>query len=388
MAGEITIQQLMQTPVITRVVSRIKTPMTLMQSFFKMLPGQASSQNVSGRYLGWDIFDKTRLIAEGRAPGTGPATVHRKAVGHVSAVAYRAHEKITMLHEEIFRTRPLGQQFGIVDVNGQNYINRQLEYMTQRFRNSREFMISRLLRGGFGVLQSGESWVPVEKGAGTFDVDYGIPATNLTQLDMGTGSDIIDASWALAGTDVVAHVLKVNKAMERQNGRPLRHIWINSTTFELLLSNTSLQNVAGTAYRIFDSLTARNMKSEEGIPDSGFDVVFRGLPLQTFHIYDGVLNVNQTVDSDTTANRSMFIPDDVAVFMPDPAPDWIGYISASEFVKENIMDNGKQVFGFHSWTTNVIDPAGVELKMIDNGLPVLYVPKCIAYGTVANYSGS
>ena len=87
MAGEITIQQLMQTPVITRVVSRIRTPLSLFQNFFGMAPGQAASSNVSGRHLGWDIFDKTRLIAEGRAPGTGPATVQRKSVGHVSAVA-------------------------------------------------------------------------------------------------------------------------------------------------------------------------------------------------------------------------------------------------------------------------------------------------------------
>ena len=385
MAGEITLQQLMQTPVITRVVSRIKTPMTLFQSFFGMLPGQASTQNVSGRYLGWDIFDKTRLIAEGRAPGTGPATVQRKAVGHVSAVAYRAHEKMTLLHEEIFRTRPLGQQFGVVDVNGQNYINRQLEYLTQRFRNSREFMISRMLRGGFGVLQTGETWVPVEKGAGTFDIDYSRPAEHLNQLDMGTGSDVIDAGWQTASTNVIKHVLNMNRAFERLHGRPLRHIWINSTTFEMLLNNTSLQNTAGTAYRIFDSLTARQQSSAEGIPDSGFDVVFRGLPLQTFHIYDGVLNVNQSVDSDTAANSSMFIPDNYAIFMPDPSADWVGYINSSEFVKENIMDNGKQVYGFHSWTTNTIDPAGVELKMIDNGLPVLYVPKSIAYGKVANF---
>ena len=257
--------------------------------------------------------------------------------------------------------------------------------MTQRFRNSREFMISRMLRGGFGVLQTGESWVPVEKGAGTFDVDYNLPSEHLEQLDLGTGSDIIDAGWQTASTDVVAQILNINKAFERLHGRPLRHIWINSTTFEMLLGNTSLQNVAGTAYRIFDSLTARQMKSDDGIPDSGFDVVFRGLPLQTFHIYDGVLNVNQTVDSDTAANSSLFIPDNHAIFMPDPRPDWVGYINSSEFVKENIMDNGKQVYGFHSWTTNVIDPAGVELKMIDNGLPVLYVPKCLAYGEVANF---
>jgi hypothetical protein len=381
MAGEITLQQLMQTPVITKVVSRIKTPLSLFQNFFGMSPGGAAAQNVSGRHLGWDIFDKTRLIAEGRAPGTGPATVQRKSVGHVSAVAYRAHEKITLLHEEIFRTRPLGQQFGVVDLNGQNYINNQIGYLTQRFRNSREFMISRMLRGGFGVLQTGESWVPVEKGAGTFDVDYNIPSTHLTQLDMGTGSDIIGTSWDNAAAPIIGDVLAVNKAFERLHGRPLRHIFINSTMFANLLANTELKNVGGTAYRIFDSLSARQMKSEEGIPDSGFDVVFRGLPLQTFHVYDGVLNVNQNTDSDTVANTSLFIPDNNAIFLPEPSNDWVGWINASEYVKENVMDAGRQVFGFHSWSTNTIDPAGIELKMLDNGLPVLYVPKCVAYGT-------
>ena len=322
MAGEITIQQLMQTPVITRVVSRIRNPLSLFQNFFGML------------------------------------------------------------HEEIFRTRPLGQQFGVVDLNGQSYVNQQISYLTQRFRNSREFMISRMLRGGFGVLQSGESWIPVEKGAGTFDVDYNLPATHLSQLDLGTGSDIIGTTWLSAGADVVGDVLGINKAFERLHGRALRHIWINSTLFGSLLSNTGLQAVGGTAYRIFDSLSARQQKSVEGIPDTGFDVVFRALPLQTFHVYDGVLNVNQLTDSDSTANTSMFIPDQNAIFMPEPSPDWVGWINASEYVKENLMDAGNQVFGFHSWTTNVIDPAGVELKMLDNGLPVLYVPKSIAYGTV------
>ena len=110
--------------------------------------------------------------------------------------------------------------------------------MTQRFRNSREFMISRMLRGGFGVKQTGESWIPVEKG-GTFDIDYSLPSEHLNQLDLGTGSDIIDAGWQTASTNVIKQVLNVNKAFERLHGRPLRHIWINSSTFELLLNNTS-----------------------------------------------------------------------------------------------------------------------------------------------------
>ena len=150
MAGEITLQQLFQTPVITRVVSRFKTPMSLFQQFLGMLPGQPATESVSGRHIGWDIFDRTRTIAKGRAPGSGPATAHPKTLGHVSAVAYRAHEKIPLLREHIFRTRTPGAQIGQIDSRGQGYISRQMQFLNQRFRNNREFMVSRMFRNGFG----------------------------------------------------------------------------------------------------------------------------------------------------------------------------------------------------------------------------------------------
>lgn len=388
MAGEITLQQLMQTPTITRVVSRIKTPLDFFQRFFRMLPGQPASQNVSGRYLGWDIFDKTRLIAEGRAPGTGPSTVQRKAVGHVSTVAYRAHEKITLLHEEIFRTRPLGSQFGTVDLQGQNYINQQIGYLTQRFRNSREFMISRMFRGGFGVKVVGERYIPVESddADAIFTVDFQIPAAHKTQLALGSGgANLIDAPWDDPGAAIVEQFLAVNQAMERLHGRALKHVFINSTTLGYLLNNTQLQAVGGSVYRIFDRFTHNQLDTDVTGPNTGFDVVFRALPLITFHVYDGGLNVDQLVDSDAIGNFSLFIPDGKAIMLPEPGNDWVGWINASEYVKENIMDGGRQVFGFHSWTTNVIDPAGVELKMLDNGLPALYIPKAVMYATVTGF---
>lgn len=390
MAGEVTLHQLFQTPTITRVVSRIKTPLSLFQQFLGQLPGQGAHDSVSGRHVGWDIFDATRLMAKGRPPGNGPATVSPKRVGHVSSVAYRAHEKIHLAQEQIFRTRPLGAQFGNVDVRGQSYINRQTTFLTQRFRNNREFMVSRMFRNGFGVKLSGEDWIPVERGDANalFTVDYQIPSTHINQLDMGTGSNIIGASWHLAATDVIGDVLAINKAMERTNGRPLRHVWIDSTTFGYLLNNTGLQTIGGSAFRVFESLSSRQMRSTEGVPDSGFDVIFRALPLQTFHIYDAVLANDDLAPGsaeDTTANTSQLVPTDYAIFMPEPDPSWQGWIDASEVVAENIMDPGREQFGFHSWTTRVIDPAGWELKMLDNGLPALYVPKSVAYGHVANF---
>ena len=387
MAGEISIHQLFQTPTITRVVSRIKTPLSLFQQWLGQMPGQGATESVSGRHVGWDIFARTRLMAKGRAPGTGPATAAPRRVGHVSSVAYRAHEKIHISQEQVFRTRPLGMQHGTVDVRGQNYINRQVEFLTQRFRNNREFMVSRMFRGGFGVAMSGEDWVPVEKGAAdaVFDVDMQMNANNLNQLDMGTGSDIISANWHTASTDVIANVLAVNKAFERLNGRALRHCWINSTLFRSLLDNTDMQTIGGSAYRVFESLSARNVSSSDGIPDTGYDVVFRSLPLQTFHVYDGVLATGDLAPGSaetTTANTTEFLGDDDIILAPEPDNTWQGWIEGSEVVAENVLDTGREVFGFHNWTTRVIDPAGWELKMLDNGLPALYVPDAVAFGNV------
>lgn len=386
MPGEITIQQLFQTETITKVVSRFKTPLSLMQSFYGMQVGGPAAQNASGRYVGWDIFDTTRMIARARAPGAPPSTRTQKPVGHVSAQVMRLHEKIPILQEQVARTRPLGSQFGTVDGAGQAYVRRQLEYGTRLFRNAREFMVSRLFRGGWGVTFSGEDWYFVEKGAGMFDVDMQVPATNLDKLDLGTGSDIITSSWEDPGTQVISQILQINAAFERLQGRPLRHIWINSTTFGWLLLNIELAQVGGSAYRIFDSMTRREMRSEEGIPDSGFDVIFRALPLWTFHVYDGVLaTTTSETDSTDAANVSKIIPDNKAIFTPEPSSDWCGVINGSEYVAENVMDEGKEVFGFHNWTTRVIDPAGWELKMLDNALPALFIPKAIAYGTVGGF---
>jgi hypothetical protein len=137
---------------------------------------------------------------------------------------------------------------------------------------------------------------------------------------------------------------------------------------------------------VFESLSARTVTSREGIPDTGFDVKFRALPLFTFHVYDGVLSsTGDTRDSVTTLNSSgveYLIPDDYVITMPDPSDEWIGMTIGSEPIAENVMSQGRIATGFANWSTRVIDPPGYELKFLDNYLPVLYVPNCVGYGYV------
>jgi hypothetical protein len=379
MAGEISIHQLLQSPVITKLVSQLAVRDSVMQRFFGLQIGSSSITRQSGRYVGWDIFNKTRTLAKGRAPNAGPSTVSRKPIGNVSTQCFRSHEKIHLFQDEVFRTRPLGTAIGNVDVRGQDYVRKQVDFLTQRFRNSREFMVSRIPRGGFGVELSGEDWFLVEKddAGATFTVDYQVPAANQGDVD-----GLFDVDWSDPNAPIINHLLELERRSERLTGYPIRHHWINGTAFGYMLENIGLQNVGGSAYRIFDTMTKRETDIDKGgFPSTGFDVVFRALPLHTFHIYNGVLNVN-TDDSTATADSSMIIPDGKMASFPEPSSEWIGGIEGSEIVAENVMDMGKEVFGFHNWSTRVIDPAGWEMKMVDNFIPTLYIPSAVYYPTI------
>lgn len=387
----ITVNEMLSAPVITKIVNRISTPLSLFQKFFGFMSGDndSATDTVTGRDFGWDIFDSTRQFATGRAPTAGPVRVRKKPIGYASAHLFRAHESVLILDEEIFNQRDLGGQLGnIVDVRGQKKVARQVRFLTDRFRNQREWMLSRLLRGGFNMERDGESYsLKNYNGAATDEiiVDYQIPADNKTRLQLGTGADIL-SDWGDPSADVVGQLNKINAAYSRIQGRPLRHIWMNTNTYNKCLNNDGLHELGGQSVTVFESLSGRTVTSREGIPDTGFDVKFRALPLFTFHIYDGVLSsTGDTRDSVTSLGATgveYLIPDDYIITMPDPSDEWIGMTIGSEPIAENLMSQGRIATGFTNWATRVIDPPGYELKFLDNYLPVLYVPNCIGYGFV------
>ena len=383
----VTFSEMMQTPVITRIVNRISTPLSLFQQFFGRVSGDNSgaTDSVKGRDAGWDIFDQTRQFAGARAPETGPRRVRKKPIGHVSAQLMRSHESIVIMDEEVYKTRPLGAQIGsTVDMRGQRHIQRQIQFMAQRYRNQREWMYSRMLRGGFNLVPHGDNYSLAEYDTGAtgeIPINYQIPADNLGGLDMGTGADIL-GDWSSASTDIIGQCYAINEAMTRIHGRPLKHIWLDSPTFVNIQNNTGIQNIGGQAFTVFGSLNRRSGTSKEGIADAGFDVVFRAMPLWTFHVYDGVLSSDGELEGTSTTDTSKLIPSDYDIFLPDPDDTWEGLIDGSEVIRENVMASGREVQGFNAWATPIIDPPGQELKFLDNYLPVLYVPSCVAYGYI------
>lgn len=398
-----TIHQLLGSPNLNRVVAYFKTPTQRIQEFFGALPGGPLVNPVGGHYYQWDIFNRTRQMAGMRAVGAGPGTSANQVIGNVGSSLARFYEKTHILDEKVFRTRPPGGRYGTVDARGEKYVNLQLKHLTQKFRNSREFIVSRMLRGGYAFKQVGDDWRLVDlllttglAPTGSILVDLKVPTNNknfgngagafAAGLDMKvigndgsegssiTGGNIISATWSNVATDIPLQLGLLNDAFEVQHGRPLKHIWTTFKVWNSVLQNTAVRNLAGTASSPFAEFSRMDGRSDEGIPDTGFTGRIKGLDDILWHMYGQVLEV----DGSTTR----IIPEDFAFFMPTPSDDWCEFAEGSEPVAEHDRDEGHEAYGFDLHKERFTQPPQWELIGVDNGLMIPYVPACIAFSRV------
>lgn len=390
----ITLAQMLKRPMVLGVFSRVKETGTFFQRFFGISPQSAETENFGFNTTGvYEIFDHSATLAQPRAAKVGPAKVSKKPIGQAMATVLRFYEAITLEYEDIFGTRGIGQNYDSpLEERGQTYVAKQMMYMAERQANAMEFMISRMFRGGFSITlpasgASADSYSLGELGAsGAIDITFPIPAVNKNQIDAGTGSGLITATWATAGTAILSHMLSINKAAERQTGYPIKHCFLNTTTYTYMLANTQLQTVRGTAMRAFEQFREQLISTTGAERQSGFSVVFPSMPQFTWHIYDGVSVVATQTDPDprTTSNTSLFIPDNVVIMTPEPG-DWMGKATRDEPIKET--DDGAVVIksGLDSWSYGTNDPPGEEVRFLNNFVPVLYVPRAVYYATVIGF---
>jgi hypothetical protein len=385
----VTYHELTKTPHVLGVFNRLKASGLALSNYYGLGPNSPATEISPKRSLVYDLFDNTRTMARGRGPYVGPGKTAPKRMGQATAHAMRLYEAIPLLYERIYQGRPLGAQIGEVDATGQAYIGRQQKFMAQRFMNSIEFMVSRMFRGGFSILVDGDDWLLRELGAGTIDVEYPIPANHKTTCAVGgaNGTTAIfgnsTSSWDNIAAPVIQQLLNLNRASERETGYVQKHIWINSTTYGHLLNNTQLSDVRGIANRIFDTQSGVQIPTTDAAREQGYTVVFGAIPQFQFHVYDAVSHVSVNVDSATGSELSMYIPDNIAIITPEPAPgEWYGSVSCSEPIRENDQSEIIYPNGLHSWSYPTNDPPGVEMRTLHNFAPLLYNPKATFYATV------
>lgn len=366
-------QILMPTP-INSVISQLNVVNDRLQSFFGGGVGGGNSQQFRGRNFGYDIFNQTREVATGRAPGAPAGAIAPNPVGRVSGVFPRFNEKVPLLFEQIHNLRVIGGPTNQIDAAGESYIRRQAQILAQRFVNAREFQYAALLRGSYTYTISGDDLLQNFSG-GSITVDYQVPSGNKTATGGSfssnlapNGTNLITAAWSNTSTDIPAQLYAINAAGEQLTGFPVKHVWCNSTVWNYVTSNTKIQGLSGTANVVFDVLTRSDNTHD-------FTATLRGMPWLTWHITDGGLNLNGTF--------TKFLPSTHASFLPDPSPEWVTYYEGSEVVVEVVGNQQQERFGSYFWAKPTDDPAGYQLHGVHNGIPALFVPGALLFGQVA-----
>lgn len=378
------VEDLLAAEVILRDVTRRVVPNTALSSLFGWAMQDRNPDDVddAGNQTGnmieeplrnfkYDFIDETKLVAEGREPGAPLSLIAPLELNVVTGVMPRVAESIPLLHEKLNQLRQYGGPRNIVDQRGQRYIQIQKNFMTKRVANLIEFQTAAMIRGQYYYQRRGDQILHSMTSSGNdTEINFRIPDDNKTQLDMGTGGDLISASWATASTDIPANIFAVNDAMVSLTGRGVEHILVSNVVWNHVMNNTAVQDQAGSANTPFERIDRRG--------SGDFSAVLRSMPWLEWHIIDYRLNeYTGSADADFK-----LIPDDIAVFLPNPSSEWVQYLNGMETVTEGPNGNVSEQFGFYPYAYPTNDPSGWKLNSIHNGLPALYNPNAIAYGTV------
>lgn len=357
---------MLQPAVVNERISRIKVKANTLQNFLGFQSGGQNTRRQDSRRSSYDIYDRTRKLPTATLPGVEAATTARFPVGNVPFVIPRSAEKLPIPMEEISQFRPIGGPAGEIDVGGEQYILDQETNVKQTYVNLREFQCAAMFRGSYSYIQSGDAFVHAFSG-GSVTVDYRIPSGNKNQLNMLGGGDIIGTAWDNAAAPLVRDILAINQAFTELTGMGLTDIFVNSTVWGFVVTNTEVQNLGGSVNNPVRSMVRDTEKNE-------FVCVLEAVPWVTWHVTDEVLEINgsnQRVIADTAAVFLCEMDASVATMMECPEP-----------VIDPATNKMSMQYGDYFFHKFVDDPVSYEFHSRFNALPRLQIPKAIAVGTV------
>lgn len=406
----VSLHSLLTPQVILKAVSRIRKFQGRLGRWVGFQPNRFNPDNVSlegpnvlygdTRFATFRLDDVTRVVAKGRAPGTGPASVSVNPVGDVRVSCARFHEKVRLLGEFLGNLSPIIGPNSQIDTGGQSYIARQTVHLAEKYNNTVELITTGMFQDNLFFQLSGDNLLPVI-GSPTapnlgFQLPFQIPAGNKNQLSMlGANQNIIQIGWQVAGAPLIKNCLMIQAAMTQLSGYQPKHFWLNSLGWYNVLLNAEVRNTAGTANTPFAQYDRVPEMAVDGMPQPEFAAQLRGLPWASWHIADDVLVTGGDIDptwaqgaAAVTAGTTSIIkvcPDNTCIIAPDPSSDWTQLYQGAEWISENAGQPMQLKRGYTFWKEWVTQPSCIELIALMNIIPLLYVPKAIAFATVAGF---
>jgi hypothetical protein len=376
--------------VLTQVVRQVVASADPILNFMGMQPGGANEKFFGhGREGVFHVFDDSRQVAKGRAPGTPAARSSKQVMKQVPFVYPRMHDSVSLLAEFVHNLGKIADP-AMRDEAGKDMIMRQTDMIQRRAANWRIAMVVGMLRDQLYIHQEGDDWFPnYTSGSALFQINHRVPAGNKSQLNMtdraGTSvfsANIIDASWDNAGANIPMHIAKINQARAVQGVGPVTDVLLNSVLWQSVIANDFLCAQAGISNPPFQTFDREVGKRPDGSPLHEYIGKFNALPGITWHISDEGLEL-WNASTDTYAFTKHFA-DTMAIFMADPKARADGFTlyQGSEPIAE--FDGGPESVrvGLSSWSKKTANPTATEIYVLDNALPVNHDPYSVDIGTV------
>lgn len=367
----------------TKTISRVSQASSWLLNFFGMQVGGANEaykgHGREGYYL---VFNHLRNVALETAPGAPAARRPRQAVGRVPFVYPRMHEEFSLLYEEIHNFGKIDDPV-MRDIAGESYIRRQMIGPGERHANWRAACLVGMLRGSLYTHESGDYWYPSYDSSGSLvERPFQLPSGNKDQLDIadvgGTsiyGSAIIDASWDNPGADIPLHIQRVCAAIMRRNGVVIKHIMCRTELWNQIINNERIAALAGFANQPFELFERQVGTNPDGSPMMVHTGRVGATPGITYWINDDGRELGIPGSETFTYD----IEEGHALFLPDPNPNLFEMLIGSEPIVERDGSPAVVKTGFAAWNNLVSNPSSYESFILDNALPVPYVPGCWAY---------
>ncbi len=361
-------------------------------------PNTMTTGTTVDQYI-YRIFNETRVPLNMTAPGAPAQTMQANPLAQNTVSMARWHQKIPLMWSFLGNLSAMAGPNSQIDTNGQNYIAEQTAYGIAKGNRTVEFLAAAMLRDSLYIINTGENWRPqfVAPTATQFgiQVNFQIPAGNKNQGNMLGDGNIITTPWTNTGARILGNCLSIRAAYAQLSAYGVTDTWINSVLWDSIITNTEVRNTAGSSNMPFAMFDTEGMESDNHGPPS-YRATLRGLPGHTFRLCDDTAAlgadldpINSATAGPAVATLSKLVPDNLAIFCPDPGAGgemgWTKLVYGSEMISENYGQPAVRKTGWSTWHMYSADPSCIILYFLLKCIPILPVPNVVAPLTVAGF---
>ena len=372
------LQSLLSPQVLTKVISQKAKTSDWLINLMGLGPGGKNEvYEGHGRQGAFNIFDHTRKVALGRAPGTAAGRSAGNPMGQTLFTYPRMHDSLSLPAEILHNLSKISDP-AVRDKSGADMIARQTDYLGEKSANWRKAMLIGMLRDSLYYTVDGDD-VKFSYSSG-IQINFQMPAGNKTKLDMLGEGDIIGTSWSNADCDIPDHLGKINRAFQILCGGRLAGALITHQIFNYIRRNNVVQEEHGTSMPPYLRYEVLDVEVSPGKTMKNVLVVeLRSFPGCVFYVTDEVIDLGY----DSTESLQPIVPDNKGIFFGfEPGDPVVQCYQGSEPIAEYDGAPENEKIGFAAWSVKRSNPTATELYTLDNALIVNHIPKALAVGNL------